>query len=105
MRARTKDIFAATLEKWKCELIEANGESDHMHFLISTPPDINLRRLVNNLKTVSSRLLRKEFASELATVYRKPVLWHRAYFLVTCGGAPLSVIKQYIENQKEDPGC
>ena len=101
MRVRAREIFEATLTKWGCELLEANGESDHMHLLISTPPTISLSKLVNNLKTVSSRLLRKEFAKHLARVYRKPVLWHRAYFVVTCGGAPLSVMKQYIENQKD----
>lgn len=76
-----------------------------MHLRISTPPDISMSKLVNNLKTVSSRLLRKEFAAQLATVYRKPVLWHRAYFIVTCGGVPLSVIQQYIENQQGDGAC
>jgi putative transposase len=101
MRVRAREIFEATLTKWGRELLEANGKSDHMHLLISTPPTISLSKLVNNLKTVSSRLLRKEFAKHLARVYRKPVLWHRAYFVVTCGGAPLSVMKQYIENQKD----
>jgi putative transposase len=101
MRVRAKDIFESTLEKWGCELLETNGEPDHMHLLISTPPTLSLSKLVNNLKTVSSRLLRKEFSRHLARVYRKPVLWHRAYFVVTCGGAPLSVMRQYIENQKD----
>jgi len=105
MRVRAKEVFESTLNKWGCELLEANGEPDHMHLLISTPPTIALSKLVNNLKTVSSRLLRKEFAKHLAQVYRKPVLWHRAYFVVTCGGAPLSVIRQYIENQNQDSDC
>lgn len=105
MRVRAREIFESTLNKWGCELLEANGEPDHMHLLISAPPTVALSKLVNNLKTVSSRLLRKEFAKHLARVYRKPVLWHRAYFVVTCGGAPLSVIRQYIENQNEDSDC
>lgn len=55
--------------------------------------------LVNNLKTVSSRLIRKAFALQLHTVYWKPVFWSRSYCILTCGGAPLSIIKQSIEHQ------
>ena len=56
---------------------------------------------VNNLKTTSSRLLRKEFAHKLNRVYRKPVLWSRSYCILSCGGAPLSILKQYIERQAQ----
>ena len=56
--------------------------------------------VANNFKTVTSRLLRKEFGEILNRVYRKPVLWSRSYFVASCGGAPLSVIKQYIEHQE-----
>jgi putative transposase len=56
---------------------------------------------VNNLKTVTSRLIRKEFSEQLKKFYWKdPVFWSRTYCILTCGGAPLSVIKQYIEHQK-----
>jgi putative transposase len=55
--------------------------------------------LVNNFKTVSSRLIRKEFATQVDRVYRKPVFWSRSYCVVSCGGAPLSVLKQYVEGQ------
>jgi hypothetical protein len=55
----------------------------------------------NVSKTVSSRLMRKEFSERLERVYSKPVFWSRSYCLVSCGGAPLEIIKQYIENQKK----
>jgi REP element-mobilizing transposase RayT len=52
MRVRAREIFESTLNKWGCELLEANGEPDHMHLLISAPPTVALSKLVNNLKTV-----------------------------------------------------
>jgi len=55
---------------------------------------------VNNIKTVSSRLIRKEFAEHLKKIYWKPVFWSRSYCILSCGGAPLSVLKQYIEQQQ-----
>jgi putative transposase len=100
MLERLKEIFQATVEKWHGELIEFNGETDHVHLLISLNPKLRLSDFVNNMKTVSSRLIRKDFAEELREVYWKPVFWSRSYCILTCGGAPLSVIKQYIENQK-----
>lgn len=60
---------------------------------------LNLSTFVNNVKTVSSRLLRKAYARELARWYRQPVLWSRSYYVLSCGGAPLSVLRQYIEQQ------
>jgi putative transposase len=82
------------------KLLEVNGEPDHVHLLVSLPPNLDLSNFVNNLKTTSSRLLRKEFAEHLAPVYRKPVFWSRSYCIISCGGAPLSIIRQYIEQQE-----
>lgn len=101
MKKRLGEIFSDTLLKWECELIEFNGEADHVHLLFSATPKPSLSVLVNNLKTVSSRLIRKEFKHEVSKVYWKPVFWHRSYCLLTCGAAPLSVIKQYIQQQGE----
>jgi putative transposase len=102
MLARLNEIFAATLEKWEGTLIEFNGEADHVQALISVNPKTQPSKLVNNLKTVSSRLIRKEFSEQVQKVYRdKPVFWSRSYCLITCGGAPLSVLKQYIQQQAE----
>lgn len=104
MLDRMNEIFAATLQKWECSMIEFNGEDDHVHLLFSTHPALDLSDLINNLKTVSSRLIRKEFRSEVSKVYWKPVFWHRSYCLLTAGGAPIAIIRQYIENQSEPEG-
>ncbi|MGF1479034.1 MAG: IS200/IS605 family transposase [Cyanophyceae cyanobacterium] len=102
MGRHLEEIFAATLEKGECSLVEFNGEADHLHVLMSVNPKVQPSKLINNLKTVSSRLIRKEFAEHLNRVYRgKPILWSRTYCLLACGGAPLAVIRQYIEQQAE----
>jgi putative transposase len=84
---------------WDIDLIEFGGEADHIHLLLEFHPNIAPAKFVNNLKTVSSRLLRKQFDTQLARYYWKPVLWTRAYCLLSAGGAPLDIIKEYIENQ------
>jgi putative transposase len=94
-----QDVAAQRCKDWGGELMEFNGEADHVHALVSLPPNLDLSRFVNNLKTTSSRLLRREFAHQLSRVYRKPVFWSRSYCIISCGGAPLSVIKQYVEQQ------
>jgi putative transposase len=101
MRTTLKDLCARYLEKWGGTLIECNGEADHLHLLIELPPTVQLSRFVNNLKTVSSRLLRKTYQQELCRWYRQPVLWSRSYCVLTCSGAPLSILRQYIEQQGE----
>jgi putative transposase len=80
-------------------LKECNGEADHVHLLIEFPPTIQLSNLVNRLKSVTSRRLRNEFI-DLRAAYKGNVLWSRSYFIGSCGGAPLEVIKQYIQNQR-----
>lgn len=102
MLEKLKEISARILTTWEGELLEFNGEADHIHLLISIPPKVAPSNLVNNLKTVTARLIRKEFSEHLAKVYYKPVFWSRSYCIITCGGAPLSVIKQYIEQQGKD---
>ena len=100
MLARLKTICEALLEKWQGELLEFNGESDHIHMLLTLNPKTAPSVFVNNLKTVTSRLIRKEFADHLSKIYwKKPVFWSRTYCILSCGGAPLSVIKQYVEQQ------
>ncbi len=102
MLKRLEDIFCHLLENAGCRLVEFGGEADHVHLLIEAHPNIKPSRLVNTLKTISSRMLRKEFAEDLTKVYWKPALWHRAYCLISAGGALLDVLKRYIENQGKD---
>lgn len=98
---RLKEIFTDTLNKWECNLVEFNGESDHVHLLMDYKPDISLSKLIANLKTVSSRLIRRDFP-ELASkyFYNKPYFWTGAYFVASCGGVTVSQLKKYVENQK-----
>ena len=71
-----------------------------VHLLLDMHPNIMLSKFINNLKTVTSRLMRKEFAEHLTQFYWKPVLWKRAYCLLTVGGTTIDIIRQYIEKQE-----
>jgi len=97
---RLEEILKQTLNKWESELLEFNGESDHVHLLIDYKPDIPLSTLIGNLKTVSSRLIRKEYpwlASKY--FYNKPYFWTDSYFVASCGGATVEQLKKYVEQQ------
>lgn len=102
MLERLRVIFQETLEKWHSELIEFNGEADHVHLHFRTNPTVQLSKLVNNLKTVSSRLIRRDFRERLKRIYLKPVFWHRSYCLITAGGATIEILRKYIEEQGSD---
>lgn len=100
MLARLEGILAEVLGKWRCRLVEFGGEADHVHLLIEAHPALELSRLVNNLKTASSRRLRNEYRDQLQSIYGdKPVLWHRAYFVASVGEASLETVRRYIESQ------
>jgi len=77
MLARMREIAAARCEGWGGELLKMKGEPDHVHLLVALPPNLELSGFVNNLKTTTSRLIRKEYAAEVNRVYRKPILWSR----------------------------
>jgi putative transposase len=94
-----KQILESVAIKWDCRVAEFGGEEDHAHLLLECHPAMDMSKFINNLKTVSSRLLRKKFAKHLSKYYWKPVLWTRAYCLLTTGGATIETIKKYIENQ------
>ena len=101
MLNRLEEIMKDVCNKWDVEVLEFSGEEDHIHLLISAHPSMELSKFINNLKTVSSRLIRKEFKEHLSKFYWKPYFWTRAYFIATTGGAPLEVIKQYIQSQEK----
>jgi putative transposase len=90
--------FQNVLTLWKCSLIEFSGEADHV-LLFEATPNLKLSSLVNNLKTTSSRRVRNVFPKHVSKYYRKPIFWTRAYCVISAGGAPLEVLKQYIKNQ------
>lgn len=95
---RLEEVIAATCQKWDCELLECNGENNHVQLLIEYTPQMQISKFVNNLKTVSSRLIRKEFP-EVAGAFHKDVFWKIGYYVGSCGGASLEKIKAYIEQQ------
>ena len=95
--ART--IFASVCADFGAELVEMDGEDDHVHILVNYPPKVAISSLVNSLKGVSSRRLRQSHPA-LVRRYWKGVLWSPSYFASSCGGAPISIIRQYIEQQR-----
>ena len=76
-----------------------HGEIDQVHLLINYPPKHSVSALVNSLKGVSSRMLRLE-RPDIQRRYWKGALWSPSYFAASCGGAPISILREYIENQK-----
>jgi putative transposase len=100
MLDRLNTISKDICEKWEIELLEFGGEADHIHMLLDMHPNIIPSKFINNLKTVTSRLIRKEFSQHLKEYYWKPVLWTRAYCLISAGGAPLSILADYIAKQE-----
>ena len=99
MIKRLFEIFSDLCEKWDCKLIEFNGEENHIHLLFQYYPQMELPKFVNNIKSVTSRRLRKEFPEEINKIYWKQVLWNESYFIASCGGVTVSVLKKYIEGQ------
>jgi len=96
---RLEEVFAEVCRDFECELVEFNGETEHVHLLVNFPPKVALSRLVNSLKGVSSRYLRREFPELAQHYWRANKLWSGSYYAGSVGGAPLSVLKTYIENQ------
>lgn len=96
---RLREIYTKICVGQKRILIEFSGESDHIHLLVDAYPDINIAKFVGSMKTASSRLIRKEFAEIVKQVYWKPVFWSESYCVISSGGAPLEVLKKYIQNQ------
>ncbi len=98
---RTEEIMRGVCRDFEVELVEFNGEANHVHLLVNFPPKVALSRLVNSLKGVSSRRLRQEFPDMIRHYWRAQRLWSGSYFAGSVGGAPISVLRQYIEQQ----GC
>jgi putative transposase len=96
---RLREIACAVGEPQGVRIVEMNGESDHVHFLISAKPRTELCKFVNAMKSASSRVLKKEFPEVAKAVFHREALWSPSYFICTVGGAPIEVLKQYIEQQ------
>jgi putative transposase len=95
-----ENVMRKVCEDFGATLTEFNGEADHVHLLVHYPPKVALAGLVNSLKGVSSRRLRAEFTGRINRAVMHGRFWSPSYFAGSCGGAPLSVVKDYIENQR-----
>jgi putative transposase len=105
IEADIKALAESICAKSDCILEDAKadlGDKDHIHLLIDLAPKVSVSKLCNTLKTVTSREIRRRYAQQLKSYYWKPVFWKRGFSAISCGGAPLSVLKQYIENQGYD---
>ena len=97
--AHTREIFTSVCKDFEAELTEFDGERDHVHLLVNYPPKVSVSKLVNSLKGVSARLLRKKGYPTIVKHLWGGCLWSPSYFAGSCGGGPISIIRQYIENQ------
>ncbi len=97
-------IFQNVCEKFGATLVEFEGEKDHVHLLVNYAPTTSVSKLVNSLKGVSSRMIRKKGYPTVKEYLWGNALWSPSYFAGSCGGAPISVIRQYIE-QQNSPKC
>jgi len=93
-----KVVFEKVCADFEADLVEFDGEQDHVHLLVNYPPKVAISKLVNSLKGVSSRKLRQQH-DDLSSIYWKGVLWSPSYFAGSCGGAPIEIVRQYIEQQ------
>ena len=84
---------------WKGEILEINTDHDHIHILFEISPQTQLSKLINNYKTVTSRLIRKEFSEELRPYYEKPYFWSDTYFISSVSDTSRKTIEQYIQAQ------
>jgi putative transposase len=95
---RLKELIHEIAKELQLEIIEIEVMPDHVHILLEVDPQFGIHRAVKALKGRTSRILRQEYPWLRSRI---PTLWTNSYFCSTVGGAPLSVIKQYIENQKQ----
>ena len=93
-------IFANICADFEARLVEYEGENDHVHLLVEYPPKVSVSKLVNSLKGVSSRLVRKKEYPSIQNALWGGSLWSPSYFAGACGGAPLAAIRHYIEQQE-----
>lgn len=97
IEARLKELIREVIEEKRAWLVELEVMPDHVHLLVEVDPQFGIHKLVKAVKGRSSRILRQEFPSLKSKL---PTLWTNSYFVATVGGAPLEVIKRYVENQK-----
>ena len=95
-----RPIFASVCVDFEAVLVEFDGGDDHVHLLVNYPPKVSVSNLVNSLKGVSSRMIRKKNYPSIRNKLWGGALWSPSYFAGSCGGASIAVIRQYIEQQQ-----
>lgn len=100
MLAQMREQMTRVCAAWRCELLEFNGEPDHVHLLISGHPAVNLSQLVGNLKTTSARTMRALHAEHLKRYFWKKLFWSASYAAFTVGAADLKTVVRYIREQE-----
>lgn len=108
MTEELSKVFNSVLTSWDSELIEFNCESDHAHLLVSYPPHKLLSSLIANLKATSSKRMWLKHGSVLSkTYYKKRVFWTGSYFVASCGGVTIDVLRKYVQEQDSphDKSC
>lgn len=98
---RLKDIFEKIQSNYNITLQEWNHDKDHVHILFKAHPNSELSKFINAYKSASSRLIKKEYPKIKEQLW-KEYFWSRSYCLLTTGGAPIEVIKKYIESQGKE---
>ncbi|TKI18806.1 IS200/IS605 family transposase, partial [Bacillus pumilus] len=93
-------IFASVCRDFEAELVEFDGEDDHVQLLVNYLPKVSVSSLVNSLKGVSSRMIRQKRYPSIRKKLWRGALWSPSYFAGSCGGAPIEIVRQYIEQQK-----
>ena len=97
---RAKEIFEYISSKYNITLQEWNHDKDYLHILFKAHPNTEIRKFINAYKSVSSRLLKKEFPQIRQKLWKEH-FWSHSFCLLTTGGAPIEVIRKYIESQGE----
>ena len=95
-----RGILESVCTDFEAQLVEFEGEDDHVHLLVNYPPKVSISKLVNSLKGVSSRMIRQKNYPSMKQKLWGGALWSPSYFAGSCGGAPIEIIRQYIEQQK-----
>lgn len=90
-------------ERHEATLDEFETDQDHAHLLVTYPPKLSLSRLVGSLKTNSSKRVREQQWPEITRAMWGEHFWSPSYAVVSCGGAPLEVIAEYVRSQQEKP--
>lgn len=100
----TEHTMGSVCDELSADLVEFNGEADHVHLLAAHPPTLAISTLVQRLKGRTAYVVRREFTGACVRARIRGRLWSPSYFAVSYGGAPLSIIKQYIDGQARPPG-